>query len=151
MQHLLIFIHFIHTLASSLLATSGLNTMEAYPVHFIFIFMPGGFLSRSCGIFVVAQFWWLNDIDISQGENNMDFYLVTKPGPGVKNSQDWYPYKKILYLRIARVVRNQIWCQIWIQRVKKSPCAIFWGNWGNQWLLTAYCNFSLITCASDFE
>ena len=74
-----------------LLATSGLNTMEAYQVHFIFRFMPGGFSSRSCGIFFVAQFWWPNDIDISQGENNMDFYLVTKPGPGVKNSQDWYP------------------------------------------------------------
>ena len=52
---------------------------------------------------------------------------------------------------IAGVVREQIWCQIWIQHVEKPPCASFWSNRGNQWRLTAYCKFRLMTCASDFE
>ena len=52
--------------------------------------MPGSLLSRTPGIFVVAQFWWQNDIDIPQGENNVN--LVAWPGPELKNSEDWYPH-----------------------------------------------------------
>ena len=52
---------------------------------------------------------------------------------------------------IAGVGREQIWCQIWIQHVEKPPCANFWSNRGNQWRLTAYCNFCLMTRASDFQ
>ena len=61
----------------SLLVTSCLNISEAYPMHFISKYMPGCFVFRTCGIFLVAQFWWRNDIDMPQGENNMDFYLTT--------------------------------------------------------------------------
>ena len=35
--------------------------------------------------------------------------------------------------------------------VEKLPCANFWSNWGNQWRLTAYCNFCLMTCSFDPE
>mgnify|MGYP001801795069 CR=1 FL=1 len=43
-QNLLIFIH-LHSLASR----------EAYPVHLIYEYMPGGFMSRTCATFVSAQ------------------------------------------------------------------------------------------------
>ena len=52
---------------------------------------------------------------------------------------------------IYRVMREQICWQTWIQHVEKPPCANFWSIWGNQWCLTAYCKFRLMTRRSDFE
>ena len=58
-----------------LLVTGGLNLLGASPMHFISKYMPGGFLSRTLVFFVVAHFWWWNDIDILQGEKMMSFYF----------------------------------------------------------------------------
>ena len=41
---------------------------------------------------------------------------------------------------IPGVLWEQICCQIWFQHIKKTPCANFWSNWGNQWRMTVYCD-----------
>ena len=48
---------------------------------------------------------------------------------------------------MPRVAREQIW----IQHVERLPSANFWGNLGNQWRLTAYCDLRLKTRACEFE
>ena len=49
------------------------------------------------------------------------------------------------------MIRLQSCWQLWIQNVEKPPSVIFWSNWGNQWRVTAYCDFCLTICASDLQ
>ena len=60
-----------------LLVTSFLKHERGLSSVFYFYIYARRFLYRTHGIFVDAQFSWLNDIDIPQGGNNVDPYLVT--------------------------------------------------------------------------
>ena len=48
---------------------------------------------------------------------------------------------------IPGVVREEIWWHLDSACWKTTLCANFWSNWR----LTAYCNYCLMTCASDFQ
>ena len=63
----------------------------------------------------------------------------------------YFPQSLLLVIAcIPGVVWEQIWLQNWIQHIEKPECK-FLCNWGSQWRLTAFCNFCVMTRASDSQ